>query len=157
MPTQQQNIPLVLKWESAEPHVLQWSESEHRGMLANPNTLHHLIIARKLSKPVGYAVLKKNSPDKRSVEFTRLVIGDEFRSQSYGTLYFVYVWDLVFSDESVIKIWHDVFADNSNAIRLYEKLGYERFQESVESHSGRKLFFYELTRQKYVSVISRTG
>ncbi len=149
--TQENDLPLILSWEKNESHVSHWSQKQHLEAMRDPNIMHHTILAKKSSEPVGYAILKKNSPEETSVEFMRLVVGDEFKSRGYGTLYFEYIWDFMFSVQNIERIWHDVFADNHYAVRLYEKLGYTRFKEGVDPSSGRTLFFYELTKQSYLA------
>lgn len=149
--TTENDLPLILGWESNEPNVLQWKESDHIEFIQNPDAIYQLIVAKKSGESVGYAILKRNSPDPSSVEFLRLVIADEFKSRGYGSLYFEYIWNLVFSDQTIQRIWHDVFTDNEVAVRLYEKLGYSKFKETIEPRTGRTLFHYELTREQYLA------
>ena len=151
VPTQEKELPLILSWEENEQHVSRWSEEKHLEVMHDPSFMHHTILAKSSNEPVGYSILKKDSPDESSVEFIRLVIADEFKSRGYGSLYFDYIWDMVFSDQGIERIWHDVFADNNYAVRLYEKLGYNRFKEGLDPGSGRSLFFYELTRESYLA------
>jgi len=148
-PTQESDIPLIVLREKSEPYVTQWNVEQHTKAIYDPQVIHHMIIARSSTTPVGYAILRTNSPEVTSVEFLRLVISNGFKSRGYGYLYFEYIWDLVFSDSSIKRIWHDVFADNCYAIRLYEKLGYTQFKKATDPVSGRALLFYELTRQSY--------
>lgn len=149
-PTQDSDLSLILPWEESEQHVSRWGREQHLNAILNQDMIHHTITARGLNEPVGYALLKKNSPDKISIEFIRLVIRNEYKSRGYGSLYFEYIWDAVFSQPGTERIWHDVFANNNYAIRLYEKLGYTRFKEGIDLLSGRALYFYELTKRSYL-------
>lgn len=151
VPAQEKELPLILFWEESEQNVSHWSKEKHLKVMRDPSFMHHTILAKNSNEPVGYAVLRKDSPDESSVEFIRLVIADEFKSRGYGSLYFEYIWDMVFSNQNIERIWHDVFADNHYAVRLYEKLGYNRFKEGMDPESGRLLFFYELTRDSYLA------
>ena len=81
VPTQEKELPLILSWEEKEQHVSRWSQEKHLEVMRDPNFMHHTIIAKKSNEPVGYAILKNNSPDESSVEFIRLVIADELSPQ----------------------------------------------------------------------------
>jgi len=154
-PTRQSDVPLVVLWEKNELHVTHWSAEQHLKATSDTSIIHHMIFVKRSNVPVGYAVLKRNSPEETSVEFLRLVICDEFKSRGYGSLYFEHIWDLVFSEPGVERIWHDVFVDNHYAVHLYEKLGYARLKEAADQVSGRALFFYELTRQSYFARMAK--
>lgn len=153
--TKESDIPLILSWENKEQYVSHWSREDHLNVILDQDMLHHTIIVKSSGEPVGYAILKNGSPDKFSLEFIRLVICNEHKSRGYGFLYFEYIWDLVFSKPGIERIWHDVFARNHYAVRLYEKLGYTRFKEEEDTLSGRVLYFYELTKCSYLSKIAR--
>jgi diamine N-acetyltransferase len=153
IPTTEEDLDLIISWEAKEPNVIAWSKDKHKEIIANPEYIHFLIKKKGEEEliPVGYAVLKKDSPDESSVEFIRLVISDEYKQRGYGVYAFENIWDLVFNKLNYPRIWHDVFVENEKAIKLYDKLGYRRFNEGVDPSTNRELIFYEMTKDEYTS------
>ena len=152
VPTEIEDLDLIMSWESKEPNVTSWSREKHETTLNNPHFLHLLVSRKSVDViPVGYSILEKDSPNESSVEFIRLVISDEYKNKGYGVLAFENIWDLVFNKLKYSRIWHDVFVENEKAVKLYEKLGYKKFKTSIDPTSGRNLIFYEMSSNDYLS------
>lgn len=150
-PTQETDVSTIIAWESLEPNVVCWSFEKHLSICKDAGYWHFIIRRPSTLTPVGYAILKKNSPDNISVEFIRLVIADPYKSRGYGTWTFESIWDSVFTQFGYIRIWHDVFVENKVAIRLYDGLGYRRYMTTKDPSTGRELICYEMTKDEYLN------
>jgi len=148
-----EDLDLVVEWESKEKNVVPWSKDKHMSMLEDPSSLYFMVNKKSTEEPipVGYSILKKDSPDSSSVEFIRLVISDEYKSRGYGVWAFEDIWDKVFNQLNYEGIWHDVFVENHIAISLYDRLGYKKFGEGIDPITGRGLILYEMTKDDYLS------
>lgn len=150
--TEERDLDLITEWESREPNVIAWSREKHLEIINNPEFLHYIVnkISEEGLLPVGYAILKRDSPDQASTEFIRLVISDEYKRRGYGVWAFENIWEKVFTQLEKERIWHDVFVENEVAIKLYDRLGYRRFKTDIDPETGRGLIFYEMTKEEYL-------
>ncbi len=146
VPATPQDIDLVMIWESKEANVISWSKTKHEATMRDPDFLHLIVRKKDSAESIGYAILRKGFPDPSSVEFLRLVISDEFKGCGYGTSTLKHVWNLVFFELGYTRLWHDVFAENTRAVQLYDRLGYNRFKTEPDPGSGRQLYFYEMLK-----------
>jgi len=83
----------------------------------------------------GYIILKK---EPSSVQLKRIVIDEKHLGIGKEELGLFEAYCLKHFNATML--WLDVYADNTRAIRLYEKSGYVRYNESMENH--RKVWFY---------------
>ena len=112
---------------------------KHLVDFADQNIIY-LTIDNDNSELAGYFILAFEESEKK-VEFRRILIDQNERGIGQESIdkmedYSRYVL-------GARSIWLDVYADNLKGIHIYEKLGYQYFQE--DSINGRKLLYYQKT------------
>ena len=123
------------------------STQQHIGKNLNPKSLEKfqeefeqkeitfLNIISNTHEIAGYIMLKQTET---SMQLKRIVIDE--KHLGIGTEMMKELESYVLEHYGVHEIWLDVYADNKRAIRLYEKLGYARYNVGMENH--REVWFY---------------
>ena len=129
------------------PLLQTLSTQKHIGKNLNPKSLEKfqeefvqkeitfLNIISNTYEIAGYIILKQTET---SVQLKRIVIDE--KHLGIGAEVMREVESYVLEHYGVHEIWLDVYADNKRAIRLYEKLGYARYNVGMENH--REVWFY---------------
>jgi RimJ/RimL family protein N-acetyltransferase len=108
----------------------EWFEAVQR----RPDAVLQAIRLTPSGKLIGTAQLHSIHPVHRSAEL-QIRIGDpQERGKGYGTAALRLVLRLAFDDLNLHRVMLHVFADNTRAIRTYEKLGFVR--EGVLRHGA---------------------
>ena len=123
------------------------STQKHIGNNLNPKSLKNfqeefaqteitfLNILSHTHEIAGYIILKKTGA---FVQLKRIVIDE--KHLGIGAEVMRELEDYVLEHYGLYEIWLDVYTDNTRAIRLYEKLGYARYNVDMENH--REVWFY---------------
>lgn len=90
------------------------------------------------SQVVGFFLLALDE-DGTSVEFRRIVVA--VKGQGIGQQGIAAMETFCRKELGRQRIWLDVFSDNHRARHIYEKLGYEQFDESV--YQGKPLYLLQ--------------
>ena len=124
-----------------QPHVGNFldphSVERHHSRFANSETVY-LSIEAENKTLVGYIVLVEHSAS-NSLEFARILIDQSY--QGIGQQAMMLMEDYGLREFGVNRIWLDVYEDNARAMHVYEKLGYQRFNQKFIDE--RILYFYE--------------
>jgi len=123
------------------------SKQKHIGKNLNPKSLKKfqeefaqkeiifLNIMTTSKEIAGYLILKK---EPSSVQLKRIVIDEKHLGIGKEALGLFEAYCLKHFNATML--WLDVYADNTRAIRLYEKSGYVRYNVGMENH--REVWFY---------------
>jgi len=72
---------------------------------------------------IGYSSLDRKN---QTVEYGNLLIREAFRGKGLAKEASKVLLDYLFTEVNVHRVYLEVFADNDNAVVLYEKLGFKR-------------------------------
>lgn len=131
----EEDIPLTLQWRN-HPDIKKWffyediSEEDqkkwYQSYLENEKDLHFIIEeTQDLRVPIGTVGLYNINPLQRTADFGRFLIGD-FRARGKGLGFesAQLVCKFAFHQLPINVIRLEVFEDNKNAKKIYEKLGF---------------------------------
>ncbi|MEM7565261.1 MAG: GNAT family protein [Pseudomonadota bacterium] len=141
LPSLEENLKLFSSWEADEdtsPYILPTTLDQHYSNFSRPD-ITYLTISRA-ENPVGYFILALE-PGGKSIEFRRIVIAE--KGQGIAQSAIPLMENYCRETSQTARIWLDVFEFNLRGIHLYEKLGYQRFDQ--REFEGKWLFFYEKT------------
>ncbi|MCG7554456.1 MULTISPECIES: GNAT family N-acetyltransferase [unclassified Pseudoalteromonas] len=94
----------------------------HQQLFSEPN-IHYLTIHSD-SEIVGFIILAVE-PELKSVEFCRIVVAK--KGLGIGQEAINQMEKYVLEELRITRVWLDVFADNTRAQHIYQKLGYQQF------------------------------
>ena len=117
--------------------VFQIGLHEHQRIFANPD-VDYLNIVHEAQGFCGYIILA-NEPSTQSVEFRRILLDQN--SLGVGQAAMTAMESYCKQHYRPKRIWLDVYEDNAVGLHIYEKFGYQRFDQ--KRHDGRWLYFYE--------------
>lgn len=100
----------------------QWLDS----VVKRSDMFIFIILERSDNRPIGYCFLSGFSPVHRHAKLGIAIGEADLRGKGYGSDAMRSLVDFGFRDLNLERIWLDVFADNSRAIHVYEKLGFRR-------------------------------
>lgn len=123
--------------DHASDFVTQTGIETHQKYFGEPG-ITYLSIENSSGELAGYFVLVVEA-DMESVEFRRILIDQNKRGM--GQTAITVMENYCRKEFSVNRIWLDVYEDNAIGRHIYEKLGYQQFNQELEG--GRKLLFYE--------------
>lgn len=123
--------------DHARNFVIQTGLGTHQKYFIDPK-ITYLSIENSNGEFCGYFILVLE-PDTESVEFRRILI--DHKKRGIGQAAISEMESYCKNEFNVKRIWLDVYEDNEIGIHIYEKMGYERFNEKLVE--GRKLYFYE--------------
>jgi RimJ/RimL family protein N-acetyltransferase len=116
-----------------DPHSVEL----HHSRFADPDTTY-LSIESENGALAGYIVLVEH-PASNSLEFARILIDQSFKGIGQQAMQLMEEYGV--REFAVNRIWLDVYEDNTRGMHVYEKLGYQRFNQ--KTIDGRILYFYE--------------
>jgi diamine N-acetyltransferase len=100
-----------------------------------------------INEPIGTVALYKVDMLKRDAEFGRLVIGNlKARGRGIGRECLEAVCGFGFKELGLEKIYLEVFKDNTEAVKLYEKAGFKPVN-TYAHHDGRAVLYMEMTKE----------
>ena len=139
-PSEEKELKIFADMESqthANRFVNSTSFESHKTNFKKSNTIY-LSIENSEGKVSGYFILVVET-DPESIEFHRVVIDENCRGIGQDSIKEMekYCRNVL----NAKRIWLDVYEDNLIGKHIYEKLGYNRFEESI--CDGRKLLFYK--------------
>ncbi|MCG9761417.1 MULTISPECIES: GNAT family N-acetyltransferase [Pseudoalteromonas] len=102
--------------------IISNSLSTHQSQFVDTD-LRYLTI-HSGSEIVGFIILAID-PDRKSVEFRRIVVAK--KGLGIGQEAIKQMEKYVLEELRITRIWLDVFADNTRAQHIYQKLGYQQF------------------------------
>ena len=119
-------------------YILSTSLEQHQSSFSQTDITYLAILQH--GELAGYFILV-SEPDSSSVEFRRIVVAHKGRG--IGQKAIPAMENFCARRLNCNRIWLDVYDFNARGIHLYEKLGYQRFDQS--DFEGKRLFFYEKT------------
>lgn len=90
----------------------------------------HTLVALVVGQVVGMAGLHVGRGKLRHTASVGMMVHDRFQGQGIGRLLLAALLDIADSHLGLVRVELEVFADNTHAVRLYERMGFE--------HEGRK-------------------
>nr|WP_232288054.1 MULTISPECIES: GNAT family N-acetyltransferase [Pseudoalteromonas] len=108
----------------------------HQQLFSESN-IHYLTI-HSGSEIVGFIILAVE-PELKSVEFRRIVVAK--KGLGIGQEAIKQMEKYVLEELCITRIWLDVFADNTRAQYIYQKLGYQQFDTML--YDNRILLLFE--------------
>lgn len=139
-PSEEKELKLFADMES-QAHANRFVNSTglelHKTNFKKPNTIY-LSIKNSEGEVSGYFILVIEA-DPESIEFHRVVIDENCRGIGQDSIREMekYCRNIL----NAKRIWLDVYEDNLIGKHIYQKLGYDKFDESL--YDGRKLLFYK--------------
>lgn len=123
-----------------EQHM-QWLKNK----VETGEVVQFIIESNELKKDVGSVYLRDIDNNNQKAEFGIFVGEDDARNKGIGTAATKKIIDYGFTHLKLNKIYLRVFAENTNAIRAYEKAGFE-YEGTAKDH-------IKLPNGKYQSII----
>ncbi|KJY92313.1 MULTISPECIES: GNAT family N-acetyltransferase [Pseudoalteromonas] len=124
-PSESAHLSRFVTMESAADNsqfIISSPLSTHQSQFADTN-LRYLTIYSG-SEIVGFIILAVE-PELKSVEFRRIVVAK--KGLGIGQEAINQMEKYVLEELRITRIWLDVFADNTRAQHIYQKLGYQQF------------------------------
>ncbi|KID33760.1 MULTISPECIES: GNAT family N-acetyltransferase [Pseudoalteromonas] len=118
-------LPALSEMENADDNkefILSNSLLAHQQLFSESN-IHYLTI-HSGSEIVGFIILAVEL-ELKSVEFRRIVVAK--KGLGIGQEAINQMEKYVLEELRITRIWLDVFADNTRAQHIYQKLGYQQF------------------------------
>lgn len=160
-----QDLPLLLYWDTQQ-HVIdsdpddEWNWADE--LTRSPDWREQLI-AEINKKPIGF--IQIIDPAREETHYWGLVaknlraidiwIGEKANlGKGYGTQMMTLAIDRCFSDNLVKSILIDPLESNTNAIRFYEKLGFQFIERKKFNTSN--CIIYELKRKSWEELKKKT-
>ena len=145
------DIPFVMATERLvgyEDLVGRWDEAEHRtaAFAFNCYALH--FVARVVSQPIGFAIVRDWASTEHVTCIKRIAVARP--GEGLGKAFFAHLVDRIFRDTDAYRIWLGVFPDNARARRAYEAVGFKA--EGVARGSA---FFGGIHRDELVMALLR--
>jgi diamine N-acetyltransferase len=125
-PAVEADIPAIAALERRPENrclVSAWTEAQHRHALAGPDA-RYLVAESGDGQFSGYAVLLGVVSPHRSIELKRIVVSQP--GSGVGGAMLRAILALAFGALQAHRVWLDVFATNTRARRIYERLGFQR-------------------------------
>ncbi len=108
------------------PFPLEFEETWYQRMTQSDRDLAFTVYDRKTLRPIGNAGLHQIDHQQRTAEFGMAIGEKEFWGKGYGTETTSLLLAYGFRNLGLHNIMLRVFANNSAAIRAYEKAGFRR-------------------------------
>jgi len=119
------DLASVLLMEQAPDNaewVEQWSEDKHREAMDNSDNAHWIVQGQPDDRLIGYVILAGLKNPARSLEFTRIVIGE--KGGGYGKKTLKLVARVAFEQCGAHRLWLDVMEHNHRARHVYQIVGF---------------------------------
>lgn len=135
-PMTSDDTELIIRWRNheavrknfvyQEPFTREGHENWVRTMIETGKAVQMMICENKTQTPVGSVYLRDIDRQHSKAEYG-IFIGEEFaRGRGYGTAAARLMIRYAFGQEKLHKLFLRVYADNTAAIRSYEKAGFIR-------------------------------
>jgi len=118
------DIPFVMAAERRPGYELfvgQWTESQHREVLDDPNSTY-LLGAQNDGTFQGFAMLRDLNEPNGNLYLKRIAVMEAERG--FGQAFLAAVTDWVFAETRAHRFWLEVVEDNMRARHVYAKLGF---------------------------------
>lgn len=116
-----ENYDHFFEWEPITPErQRRWFEEQLRN-----NCERNFIIWQKPKDAIGTISLVNIDYRNRKAEFGRFFIDEPYRGKGMGKKALQILHDYAFNHLNLRKLYCEVLASNSRAIRLYEEVGYQ--------------------------------
>ncbi|WP_298770840.1 GNAT family N-acetyltransferase [uncultured Shewanella sp.] len=135
-----EDIPYFVSMEqNAETieYIIPYSHEKHISEMLKDEIVYLSILESQVF--VGFIILANDASS--SVEFRRIVIGANGRGRGLGQLAIQKMELYCQSELKAHRIWLDVFDTNLRGQYLYQKLGYQQFDQ--QNIDGQLLFYFE--------------
>jgi RimJ/RimL family protein N-acetyltransferase len=111
--------------ETAEAHfILPYTRDQIIEALVSTEALHCVLVEKVSKKTIGFLLFYGLNNPHRSLELRRIVLTE--KGKGYGQQAMELAKQYCFSNLAYHRLWLDVFTDNSVAIAVYEKAGFQR-------------------------------
>lgn len=117
-------------------YIIPYTPSEHLRQMSEPNVVYLRILDE--GTLAGFFILVLD-PDGKSIEFRRVVVPPKRRG--IGQLAIEVMENFCRTEFERSRIWLDVFERNHRGCHIYEKFGYEKYDES--DYDGECLLLYQ--------------
>ncbi|MDK1476829.1 GNAT family protein [Streptomyces sp. 549] len=122
---------VIVSWISGPAELLTWAGPGFTWPLDDPQLAAYVVEPGRRTwtgigpdgRLVGHASLRL-AADGRSARLGRVLIAPEARGQGYGAALLTQVLKFAFAQPGLERVELGVFTHNSNAVRLYEGLGF---------------------------------
>jgi diamine N-acetyltransferase len=136
-PLERSDLSLVAAWRNDpevrkhffSPYLIAQSgqESWYEDYLRRRDSLIYIVSDREKDARVGMVGLDHIDPRNQSAEYGRMLIADPAsRGKGYARDATMTLIHYAFHDLNLHRIYLRVFADNAEALKLYERCGFER-------------------------------
>ncbi|MGP4081378.1 GNAT family N-acetyltransferase [Pseudalkalibacillus sp. R45] len=126
-------------------------EENLKGMLHADNRKNYIIMHLEAEEPIGYVGLFNINHYHKNAECFIAICEREFRVKGFGQETMEILMEYVFKEMNMHRLSLRVFADNTHAIRMYEKIGFE-----VEGHLRETRFHDGKWQDSYImSILQR--
>lgn len=137
-PSQMNEVNSFIQMEALEDtsyFIIPYSESEHQ-IEMRKEAIEYLSIYHQ-RKLIGFIILSLE--EKGRVEFRRIVIAE--KGQGFGQASMKLMERYCEHNLQAQSIWLDVFSSNLRGVHIYQKCGYQLFEEG--EFKGRRLLMME--------------
>ncbi len=134
------DIPQIMALERSPGYprlVGSYDAVEHRRRLEAANSTY--LLGRIESRLIGFAAIRFDDDGMATAQLHRIVVSPPGRG--YGTSFMQAICEWVFAECDVERFWLDLLPSNVRAVRVYEKIGFERegvMRSALRTPGGRQ-------------------